>query len=97
MAWNSRQDEALNIIGQHMFVMRPENKLALSETYSWSIFGSERNLVRWTMRYYMLQEHLGLGPSKYCVQSLSRYESRVLYELPSAAGQDLHVPSSPYF
>ena len=38
MAWASKEEEAIDIIGKHMSVMRLEKKRELSEIYSKLIF-----------------------------------------------------------
>ena len=38
MAWASKEEEAMGIVGKHMGVMRLEKKRELSELYTWLIF-----------------------------------------------------------
>ena len=50
MAWKSTEEQALNLIGQHMRVMKDENKEELSGLYSWLIF-PERRQEDWSMQH----------------------------------------------
>ena len=38
MAWESCEEEAMNIVNKHMREMRTEKKKELNELYSWLIF-----------------------------------------------------------
>ena len=51
MAWASKEEEAMDIIGKHMGVMRLEKKKELSEIYAKLIFpqqGLNWTDVKWT-------------------------------------------------
>ena len=51
MAWNSTKDAALNVIGLHMGVMKPERKQELSDFYAQNIFGPDRERIQWDRRW----------------------------------------------
>ena len=110
MAWKSTEEQALNLIGQHMGVMKDDNKEELSGLYSRLIFperqeewsmerGNAWDLVKWTtlegvtfvttwdndhlfnnLRYAMIQESMGKGPSQYCIINSAdpSFESKIL-------------------
>ena len=63
-------------------IFRPERNL-VRWTMRWGVVLvdlREKNSLMKNIRYYMLQDQMGLGPSKYCEQghNLPGYESRVL-------------------
>ena len=52
MAWESKEEEALNLIGQHMGVMEIEKKRELSDLYTRLIFpmrNSAWSNIKWTI------------------------------------------------
>ena len=54
MAWASKEEEAMDIIGKHMCVMRLEKKKELSEIYAKLIFprqGQNWTDVKWTTHW----------------------------------------------
>ena len=54
MAWASKEEEAMDIIGKHMGVMRLEKKKELSEIYAKLIFprqGLNWTDVKWTTHW----------------------------------------------
>ena len=57
MAWASKEEEAMDIIGKHMGIMRLEKKKELSEIYSKLIFPQQAHGrlnwtdVKWTIHW----------------------------------------------
>ena len=54
MAWTSLEEEAMDIVGKHMQVMRPKKNKELSEIYSKLIFprqGLDWTDVKWTTQW----------------------------------------------
>ena len=54
MAWESREEEAMNVIGKHMRKIRIEKKKELNELYSQLIFprqGKDLKDVKWTTHW----------------------------------------------
>ena len=51
MAWETHEEEAINIVSKHMCKMRIEKKKEISELYSWHLFprqGQNWTDFKWT-------------------------------------------------
>ena len=54
MAWEYREEEAMNIVSKHMRGMRIEKKKEISKLYSWHLFprqGQDWKDVKWTTNW----------------------------------------------
>ena len=76
MAWTSLKEEAMDIIGKHMRVMKLEKKRELSEIYAKLIFsrqGQDWTDVKWTTQWGVTfvtmwdEEHLLLKNIKFAM------------------------------
>ena len=89
MAWANKEEDAIEIVIQHMRVMDEDSKEELCNLYTCLIFPRQNHTwddIKWTniwgvtfvtmwrhehllqnLKLAMIQEHMGIGPTKYCI------------------------------
>ena len=102
IAWETKEEETIEVVVQHMRVMDKDSKEELYNLYTRLIFPRQNHTwddIKWTnfwdvtfvtmwshkhllqnLKLAMIQEHMGIGPSKYCIVNnwMPEFENNLL-------------------